>query len=222
MATTKKSEETRAKILASALELFRRRGFEQTTMREIAADAGVALGSAYYYFQSKEALVLAFYEEAAGEIHNRIDEDVSQANTLEARLRAILDAKFHYFAPNRMFLGALFRHAADPQNPMSPFSKETEAIRERDLRQFASALDASRIHVPSDIAPHLPKLLWMYQMGLILFWIHDRSPEQRRTALLRDKSLALVVTALKVISVPLLRPLRKRIVDLVDTVEAES
>ena len=59
-----KSEETRGRILAAAMELFRRRGFESATMRDIAQEAGVALGSAYYYFESKEALVMAFYEQA--------------------------------------------------------------------------------------------------------------------------------------------------------------
>ena len=60
----KKSEVTRARILDVALDLFRRHGFEETTMRGIAAAADVSLGSAYYYFQSKEDLVMAFYERA--------------------------------------------------------------------------------------------------------------------------------------------------------------
>lgn len=76
--------------------------------------------------------------------------------------------------------------------------------------------------MPEDLAPYLPKLLWLYQMGLILFWISDRSPEQVRTRQLRDKSLALLVTALKLAGFPLLRPLRKRIVDLLMTVEGEN
>jgi hypothetical protein len=59
-------------------------------------------------------------------------------------------------------------------------------------------------------------------MGLILFWISDHSPEQIRTRQLRDKSLALLVTALKLAGFPLLRPLRKRIVDLLVTVEGEN
>ena len=63
-----KSESTRALILASALAAFRERGFERVTMREIAADAGVALGAAYYYFDSKDAIVTAFYEQAQAEI----------------------------------------------------------------------------------------------------------------------------------------------------------
>ena len=76
--------------------------------------------------------------------------------------------------------------------------------------------------MPKDLAPHLPKLLWLYQMGLILFWISDRSPDQVRTRQLRDKSLSLLVTALKLVGFPLLRPLRKKISDLLMTVEGEG
>jgi AcrR family transcriptional regulator len=58
---TPKAEETRNRILDAALRLFRERGFEQTTMRDVAAEAGVATGAAYYYYRSKQELVLAFY-----------------------------------------------------------------------------------------------------------------------------------------------------------------
>ena len=55
-----KSDETRARILTAAMELFRERGFESTTMREIAGKAAVATGAAYYYFDSKDAIVRDF------------------------------------------------------------------------------------------------------------------------------------------------------------------
>jgi AcrR family transcriptional regulator len=221
-AKSKKSEDTRERILESALALFRRDGFEQTTMREIAAEADVALGSAYYYFASKEALVMAFYERASRQMAEQITDRLSEAQGLANRLKAILDVKFEYFAPNRLFLGALARHAADPEHPLSPFSKETAHIRHRDLEFFAEALAGSRISSPKDLAPYLPNLLWLYQMGVILFWISDRSPEQTRTWQLREKSLALLVTALRLAGFPLLRPLRKKIIDLLTTFEWET
>ncbi len=217
----KKAVETRSRILAAALDLFRRRGFDQTTMREIAAEAEVALGAAYYYFASKEALVMAFYEQASEEMSATIEADLAQAKGLKSRLRAILDIKFEYFEPNRLFLGALARHAADPEHPLSPFSRQTAHIRQRDLQFFAAALEGSRMIMPKDIAPFLPKLLWLYQMGLILFWISDRSPHQVRTRQLREKSLALLSTALKLAGFPLLRPLRKKIVELLLTIEED-
>ena len=65
---TPKSEATRRRILAAALSVFRERGFDAATMREIAAAAGMAVGAAYYHFDSKDALVMAFYEQAAQEM----------------------------------------------------------------------------------------------------------------------------------------------------------
>ena len=97
----KKSEETRTRILDAALALFRDRGFERTTMREIAGSAHMAVGAAYYYFDSKEAIVLAFYERAQAEMLPGITESLDRAKTLEARLRAVIERKFEYFAPNR-------------------------------------------------------------------------------------------------------------------------
>jgi AcrR family transcriptional regulator len=219
---TEKAEDTRTRILTAALALFRRKGFEQTTMREIAEEAGVSLGNAYYYFESKEALVMAFYERAHIELPSHVTAAVAPATGLEEQLSAIINAKFAYFSPNRAFLGALFHHAADPANPLSPFSTETRHIREADQQHFAQALEDSGMHVPKDLAPHLPKLLWLYQMGLILFWISDRSPRQRSTALLQKKSLALLVNGLKLIRLPILRTVRKRIVELVIAVEGEG
>lgn len=219
---TTKAEETRARILNAALDLFRRKGFDQTTLREIAAEAGVSLGNAYYYFDSKEALVMAFYQRTSEEMAPLMDQALDNVKGFEKRITAVLAVKFDYFAPNRAFLGALMRHAADPQHPLSPFGEATRPIRERDMDYFAKAFDGSGIDAPKDLATHLPKLLWLYQMGLILFWIYDRSANQRRTHLLREKSLALMSSGLKLASFPLLRPLRKKLIELIVTAEGET
>src|SRR5262249_55873456 len=80
---TPRAEDTRRRIYESALKLFREKGFEQTTMRDIAAKAGVALGAAYYYFSSKEAIVLAFYQEMQESSHDSILEALSQHKKLK-------------------------------------------------------------------------------------------------------------------------------------------
>ena len=67
MATTK-AEETGLRILEAALELFRNDGFDSATMRSIAQKAGVATGAAYYYYPSKEAIVMDFYVRSSAEM----------------------------------------------------------------------------------------------------------------------------------------------------------
>ena len=79
MKPTTKSDETRARILAAAIDLFRRRGFDATTMREIAAEAEMATGAAYYYFDSKDAIVLAFYDQAMREMEPLLEQALRTA-----------------------------------------------------------------------------------------------------------------------------------------------
>jgi AcrR family transcriptional regulator len=212
-----KSDETRTRILAAAIDLFRRQGFDATTMREIAAAAEVATGAAYYYFDSKDAIVLAFYGQAQDEMAPLLEEALAAGTDLKTRVGALLDVKLRYFEPNRALLGTLASHA-DPVHPLSPFSEQTREIRERDMRFFERALEEARVRVATDLKPHLPPILWMYQMGVILFWIYDRSEAQQRTRALIDKSLGIVVRLIQISGLPLLRPVRRLVVDLVETV----
>lgn len=204
----KKSEETRARILNAALTIFRERGFEKATMREIAEAAEVATGAAYYYFDSKDAIVSAFYIQAQSDMAHLIEAKLVRSKTLESRLRAILLQKFEYFAPNRKLLGALSAHA-DPEHPLSPFSRETEPIRAADQAFFEQAMRDSGVKLPRDIQPYLPRLLWLYQMGLILFWVYDRSPNQRRTWALLEGTLRMLLLTLRLSSLPILRPMHR-------------
>ena len=215
--STSKSGSTRARILHSALASFRKRGFHQTTMREVAADAGVAVGAAYYYFESKDALVMAFYERAQQDMEPSLSAALSTHDDLEHRLRAMLEVKFDYFRANRGLLGALSAHV-DPQHPLSPFSEETRQIRDTDISFFARALEGTSVRVPADLKVRLPRILWMYQMGLLLFWVYDGSTDQARTLQLVDKSLPIVVSLIRFSGFPLMRPVRKRVVDLLQTV----
>ena len=208
------TKETREKILESALELFRERGFADATMRDIARQAGVATGLAYYYFKSKDAIVLAFYQRARVDLAEQL-ETAQRDKRVAARLQALIETKFEYFKPNRRFLGALMSHAADAANPLSPFSDESREIREFDIAHFERALAETKTAVPADLVPHIGKILWFYQMGLMLFWIYDRSAHQVRTRQLLEKSLEVVVMLIKLSNVPLMKPARTRVLDII-------
>jgi AcrR family transcriptional regulator len=216
---TKKAEETGRKILDAALDLFREEGFEQTTMRAIAVRAGVATGAAYYYFPSKDAIVLAFYERACADMQPRMAAALESADGLEARLRELIRAKLESFASNRAVLRALLRNGADPKHPISPFSSETKAIHETDLAWFAKALDGVR--VPRDLAPELPAVLWMLQMGVIYFWVTDDSANQSRTKRLLELSAKAAAGLIRLSSLPLMRPVRKVALELIATIKGD-
>jgi len=214
-----KSEETRGRILAAAMELFRQQGFEAATMREIAVKAGVATGAAYYYFDSKDAIVLAFYDQAQKDMAPEMETALEATRDLRERLHKIIEVKLEYFGASRRLLGALSGHT-NPEHPLSPFSAQTAAIREADVKIFERALEGSRVTVAADLHDYLPRLLWMYQMGVILFWINDGSAGQKKTQALLDKSLDVVVRLIKFAGLPLTRPLRKMVIELVDVVVA--
>ena len=216
-----KSEETKQKILEAALGMFRERGFEESTMREIAKQAGVATGLAYYYFPKKEDLVMAFYVKVNVEMRSLVEVALGANKKLEQKLRALIQVKFDHFQPDRRFLGALSAYSANPAHRLSPFSDDTREIREEGINQFRQAIEQSEMKVPKDLADALPKVLWMYQMGMVLFWIYDQSEGQRRTQMLVEKSTGIVVFLLKAASLPLMRPARKLVLDLVDIVEAK-
>jgi AcrR family transcriptional regulator len=219
MKTGPKSEETRARILNAALTSFRERGFEAATMRDIAEEAGVATGAAYYYFPSKDAIVMDFYRRSCEEMQPKIEVALKDAAGLEERLRELIRVKLLQFAGNRGVLRTLLRNGADPRHPLSPFSPQTKEIREIDMAWFRRILTDCGIRIPKDLAPHLPNVLWFFQMGVIFFWVIDASPDQARAERLLNLATKSVVSLVRISALPLMRPVRKAALELVEIIE---
>lgn len=209
-----KSEATAGRILDAALDLFRTKGFDQTTMRDIAGAAEMATGAAYHHYDSKDALVLAFYQRSCDEMQPLLESALADVRGLEPRLLALIRTKLEYFAPNRGVLKALLKNGADPQHPLSPFNAGTRAIRDTDVAWFRRVL--ADVRVPRDLAPHLPEVLWLFQMGVIYFWITDTSARQKRTMRLLEIATKVVVLLIRMSNLPLVRPLRKPVIELIE------
>ncbi|HEX6812960.1 MAG TPA: TetR family transcriptional regulator [Planctomycetota bacterium] len=210
-----KGERTKERILQAALELFRERGYEATTMRMVADAAQVSLGNAYYYFASKDQLLQAFYREVH-EAHLEAAEPVLQKErTLPARLLGVMLAKLGVIEPYHRFSALMFRTAADPESPLNPFHAAGAGVRAEGEALFAEVLRGSKPKVPDDLAAELPGLLWTYSMGIVLYWIHDRSPCREQTRAFVEATVDLIATSIKLASNPLLRPLQKKVLELV-------
>jgi AcrR family transcriptional regulator len=216
---TPKAEETGLRIMESALALFRKEGFDTATMRDIAEKAGVATGAAYYYYPSKDAIVMDFYQRSCEEMQPKIAAALEQAIGLEARLAELIRVKLAHFAPNRGVLRALLRNGADPKHPLSPFSPQTRQIRETDIAWFDRILMDCGVRIPRDLAPHLPGVLWFFQMGVIFFWVVDESPNQARTARLVELGAKSVASLVKLSALPVMQPVRKTALRLIETVK---
>jgi AcrR family transcriptional regulator len=205
--TPKKSEATRAHILDTALRLFAERGYERTTMRAIAAEADVSVGNAYYYYNSKEHLVQGFYHRIS-ELHAQASKDVLAADReFGARLHAVLREWLRIAGPYHEFGSQFFRNAADPASPLSPFSPESAPAREAAISIFQDVVDGSTAKMDPLLRPELPELLWLYQMGIVLYWVHDRSPDHTRTVTLLDRTVPLIDRAVGLSRLRVFRPL---------------
>lgn len=202
-----KSPETRAQILRTAVDLFRVRGLEATTMREIASTSGVALGGAYYYFASKEAIIQAYYDGVQAEHERRVREGLAAGKLeLKARLLLALNTKLDIVEGDRRLLAALFRFSAEPEHPLSPLSPATRAVREQSVAILAQAIGDERL--PDDIRNVLPMALWALQMGILLYFIYDQSEGQQRTRRLVEGAVTLLVRVLSLAKLSVLKPIR--------------
>jgi AcrR family transcriptional regulator len=208
------SEETRRQILDTALGLFRERGFEDTTIREIAGAAGLSLGAAYYYFKSKEAIVAAYYEYVQQEHLRRCREAFARGGGLRERLRAALHTKIDIVQEDRGLLRALFRYGGDPGHPLSWFGDASRDQRQMSVAVFAEALEGERL--PADVRDAAPTLLWTLHMGILLYFLYDASPGARRTRRLIDAAVDFVVDVRRLATSPLLRPLRRRVMGILN------
>jgi AcrR family transcriptional regulator len=206
------SEETRRQILETALALFRERGLEDTTIRDIATSAGLSLGAAYYYFKSKEAIVGAYYDYVQHEHQARAREAFGRSESLRDRLRAALHTKIDIMQNDRRLLRALFRYGGEPEHPLSWFGPATRGQRQQSVAVFAEALANERL--PDDVREAAPTLLWTLHMGILLYFLYDDSPAQKRTRKLIDASVDFTVSVRRLATSPLLRPMRRRVMNI--------
>ncbi|WP_297741585.1 TetR family transcriptional regulator [Nocardioides sp.] len=213
---TPKAEQTRATIVAAAMDLFRTRGFEGATMRGIADAAGVSLGSAYYYFSGKEHLIQAFYGQMQDDHLSAAREVLETETDFAARLRGVLTVWVEVAAPYHEFAGTFFKNAADPTSPLSPFSPESADARAASTAIFRDVVEGSDLKVASSLRPRLPELLWLLHMGMVLFWVHDRSPGQERTLALVSGAVPLVDKLGRLSRLPVVRGVVNDVVALLD------
>jgi AcrR family transcriptional regulator len=206
------SEETRQQILDTALVMFREKGFEETTIREIAKRTGLSLGSAYYYFNSKEAIVAAYYDLTQEQHRLRARAAFAKSRALKERLRAAYHTKIDVMEGDQRVLRALFRFGGDPDHPLSWFGPATREQRRLSVEVFEEAIAEERL--PDDVQAAAPTLLWTLHMGVLLYFVYDTSPAHRKTRALIDAAVDFVIDAKRIATLPLMRPVRRRVLNI--------
>jgi AcrR family transcriptional regulator len=207
--STERGERTRARILDTALSLFRKHGFDETTMRDVAAGAETSLGAAYYYFESKEAIVLAYYEKVYAERRRRAEQVFARTADVSERVRALYQLHLDIVRRDRKLLGGLVRSVADPLSSVSVFSSSTREVRDGSIALFREA-----VSVP-DVAEEVRDLgaiaLWTLDLALMLYLTWDDSPRQARTRQLVDDVLDLLMPIVPLLGSPFAAPLRAQL-----------
>ncbi|MEU9707243.1 TetR family transcriptional regulator [Streptomyces sp. NPDC047967] len=206
-----KSEQTRTLILETALRLFAERGYDRTTMRAIAQEAGVSVGNAYYYFSSKEHLVQGFYDRIAAEHATAIRPVLEGDRDLTVRIRGVLLGWLDVAEPYHRFAAQFFKNAADPDSPLSPFSEDSSAARDAAISIHERCIAGADVKSDPELAPLLPQLMWLMQMGLVLFWVYDRSEGAERSRRLVERTAPIAARAIALSRFRVLRPLVRQI-----------
>jgi len=219
--TGTKGERTRARIREVALQSFRERGYDDTTVRLIAEEAGVSLGSTNYHFPSKNHLVQELYLEVTRGFRETAARRMSGTTDLVTRLRIAYTTGLEVLEPYHAFGPGFLAAAVSPRSPLNPLSGESEPALAEAVAVFREAVAGSARHgIPGDIAEELPEALPVGYLLLALFWTYDRSEGQRRTRRLLDGALALLGPALPLLRLPAIRRPVRELLALVAEVRA--
>ena len=192
------SAATRDRILSSALSLFRKKGFDKTTMRDIAKSAQTSLGAAYYYFSAKEAFVLAHWESQMDEHERRCREVFACSDDLGERLKAVYRTRIDLMKNDRRLLAGLFRGIGDAGSSVSVFGGDTAGLRTRGIGLLRDALNVEI--VPEQLRDTAALGLWIVMLALVLYFIHDDSAGQARTRELADGVVDLLLPLLPLLA----------------------
>ncbi len=176
---------TRGRILQTARDLFVGVGFEAATTRDIASGAGIATGTLFNYFPTKESIAIALAAEAMELAHRDFEKQIRKESLAED-LFALIAAELRRLRPLRAFLRPVLEEALSPM-VRAEVSPEGESIRLGHLELAERAIVA---RFPAVVASSVVmSLYWTLYTGVLAFWVGDGSPGQEDTLAVIDHYL---------------------------------
>ena len=192
----------RARLYRIATESFAQRGFEETTLRDIARRAAVSPALLYRYFPSKRAIVLALYDDLSRDFER--EALAMPRGKWRDRFLFAVRASLAALAPHRDSLVALIPLLVS-RGEEGLFAPATAFSRQRVQAVFAAAVTGATDVPRMADAVALGRVLYLAHLGVLLWWLLDRSPKQRAT----DRLLAIAARVLAPIAFALrLAPMR--------------
>ena len=190
--TAEVKAETRRRILKAGRDRFAKVGFEAATTREIAAAAGIAAGTLFNYFPSKEAIVMAMVAEALSKAHRGFEAG-PRGGSLVEDLFAFIAAELRGLRPLRGCLRPVLETALSPLARANA-SPDGEAIRIGHLETVGRLIAA---RTPGESLPPVAwNLYWTLYTGVLAFWAGDSSSHQEDTLAVLDHYLRAFVASL--------------------------
>jgi AcrR family transcriptional regulator len=199
---TVQGTETRDRLYATAMRLITRRGYEATTLREIAREAGVSVGLLYRYFPSKQAVILAFYDELSADFARQAAG--MPPGRWRDRFIFALTTSLRVLEAHRIALQALAPVlVGDPDEGV--FSERTAFSRQRVQPVFEDAVAGATDAPKQPLAAALGRLLYLVHLAVLLWWLFDKSSRQRATAALVSLTEQILPSATLALRVPPVR-----------------
>lgn len=181
--TAETKSATRRRILEVAQKHFAQHGFEVATTRDLAQAAGIAAGTLFNYFPTKEAIVEALIRDVylrAAETNVDADEESSSlAEALFAQVAALL----RKLKPFRRYLPAVLESSLSPAVDAANGEPSLRAIH---LESVGALLSSHNSDAGSAMAL---QLYWTLYTGVLAYWAKDASPKQEDTLALLDESM---------------------------------
>jgi AcrR family transcriptional regulator len=190
-------------LYSTAIRLIAQRGYEATTLRDIAKEADVSVGLLYRYFPSKQAVIVALYDELSADFAKR----AASIETGKWRHRFIfaLQRSLDVLQPPRVTLRALIPVLiGDPDD--GEFAVGTAFSRQRVQRVFEEAITGSSDAPKPLLGEALGRLLYLVHLAVLLWWLLDKTPKQRATVVLVALTQQMLPSAAFTLRLPPIRP----------------
>jgi AcrR family transcriptional regulator len=131
----------RLPIFEAAIKVFSEKGFEKTTVDEIANRAGIAKGTIYYNYGSKKNLFLSLIEEGIERLESAVKKEIDRRNTVRTKLEALITVQLQFFDDYKNFCKVLL---SEVWGPDTRWEEKAERIRSGYLSIIKDLIEAGK------------------------------------------------------------------------------
>lgn len=175
---SQQSEAMKARIYKTALKLFKKEGFESTTLKKIAEKADISPGLIYKYYPNKEAIIVGLYDDLSADLLKLMPQ--LKKGKWDKRCIQTLRLCINVLGPHKEILKALIPIlVGDTDNNV--FSSKNNFSKQRVESSFYIAINESKNNFKEEFSKDLTSLVYTLHLGILLFWLLDKSDDNTAT-----------------------------------------